>query len=329
MFELKNCPICQASTRLVRIGVSDNVIKEPPQNILQAGVNAVLIHVVQRDSLRLTTLMCARCNHFFATPTFDADEIRRFYSKEMYELTREHYRESEKVSGRSWAAQHGINCGSQRQLLNEEREARPALLHDFVVSSTKPGGSVPRRILDVGGMDGALMKCFSNAKRFVFDLNPRPGAIEGIEFLQTFGEIEQQEKFDLLIMSHVLEHQPDPAALVRKFLRFVASGGGVYFEVPLEYQALFIRRRGVPVGGHVGLFTASSLQRLAIGTGLSVRRVSRGVFPYGEMRIPILKLFAEKSPNFESARSRKPRSFLLDLIHDTFLLAKHRYVRGQ
>lgn len=328
MIELTRCPVCASDTRLLCVGRSQNAFVDAPGNIQQAGVNAVLSFVVKRDRLAVSTIMCATCRHFYLTPTFDEGEIGRFYSDEMATVTREQYRKSVAVSGLSWAEQHGIRAERQAELRQEEREVRPRLLRDFVVAHAEGRAKAPAKIIDVGGMDGAMMGGFPNADRYVFDTNPRPEGAGDAKFLGSEAQIGATGKFDLLIMSHVLEHQPEPARFLGRHLADVETGGGVYLEVPLEYQSAYVRRRGFPIGGHVNFFTASSLARLARDAGLRVLKVQRGIFPYGEMRIPILKLFAEKTPA-GSEGGRRPRApFLGELAYDLGLLMKHRYVRG-
>ena len=326
MINLQACPVSKNADAQQVIGVFEATLHETPADIRQAGINAVLRHVLNRSQLSADTMMCAECRHFYLSPTFDPPEIRRFYSPEMFEATRAEYRKSEAASGRSWAEQHGIRETEQSGLLDEARVFRPRLLRDFVRAALRTG-TEPARIIDIGGMDGNLMSAFSGAERIVYDLSPREGGGDGTtRFLRSAEAVEAEPPFDLMIMSHVLEHEPDPARFLQQFLRAVRPGGGAYLEVPLEYQASYVRRRGFPIGGHVNFFTSRSLHRLATDAGLQVLRLRRGVFAYGETRIPILKVYAGKPLGVPADTVRRGVPFVADLAYDLALLALHRYV---
>lgn len=199
--------------------------------------------------------MCGDCHHFFLSPTFSDDEIARFYSKEMIVVTHAEYAKCVANSGKSWAAHHGIAEERQLALLAEARDFCPAFLHKFVAKSSMAHVSAIRKILDVGSMDGTLTSRFEAADQFVFDINPRKEAPGNVRFLSSKLDIEREGPFDLLVMSHVLEHQPRPREFLETYWLDVAESGLVYLEVPLEYMAPYVRRRPVIIGGHIQFFS--------------------------------------------------------------------------
>jgi SAM-dependent methyltransferase len=81
-------------------------------------------------------------------------------------------------------------------------------------------------------------------------------------------------EFDLALLSHVIEHIPDPRAVIHEAGRVARL---VYIEVPLEGNALLRFTRGLrslrgsteEPGGHVHRFTSSSLERTVAQAGLS------------------------------------------------------------
>ncbi len=101
-----------------------------------------------------------------------------------------------------------------------------------------------------------------------------------------FEEFKTDERFDAIGMGFVLEHVDDPAAIVRRFARFLAPGGSIFITVP-NAESLH-RRLGHAAGllpdiqalsqadqefGHKRYFTLASLRELIEGEGLTVRDV--------------------------------------------------------
>jgi SAM-dependent methyltransferase len=113
---------------------------------------------------------------------------------------------------------------------------------DHVISLCERAGLRPQRTLEVGCGDGALL-CELHARSF-------GGALSGVEITEAAVVIARERKqiesvarydgerlpyadgsYGLGILSHVLEHVPDPAALLAEVARVC---GAVVVEVPLE-----------------------------------------------------------------------------------------------
>jgi len=112
-----------------------------------------------------------------------------------------------------------------------------------------------------------------------------------IEIIQAyFEEFETDQKFDVIGMGFVLEHVDDPAAVVRRYARFLAPGGSIFIAVP-NAESLH-RRFGAAAGmlpdmtvlsaadiefGHRRYFTLATLTELVASCGLAVAQVE-GLF---------------------------------------------------
>ncbi len=113
---------------------------------------------------------------------------------------------------------------------------------DHVIALCARAGIQPRRTLEVGCGDGALL-CELHARGF-------GGALSGVEITEAAVAIARERKqiesvarydgerlpyadgsYELGILSHVLEHVPDPPALLAEVSRVC---GAVLVEVPLE-----------------------------------------------------------------------------------------------
>ena len=317
------CPVCKSSD-LASIGSRALATVHPPSSCFDAGNNVLLEFVLQKKDASTGTLQCRECSHIFLSPTFDEEELDRFYSAEARRLTSLQYRESERVSGKSWAEQNRVNPDRQDELLEIARTERARRLKRIFDTQKID----PVRICDVGGMDGQIMSEFASSRRFVFDKVTK-NTYEFCTYLNSPEEMAANAPYDLLIFSHVLEHIPEPREFLAQHRRYLAPGGSFYLEVPLEYQGSYLKKRGIPLGGHVNYFTMPSLKRLAAEIGMSrVVFARKEVVWYGELRMAALKLICRASDS-----PQKPRFFWpWEVVHDTALhfrarASRRRYLR--
>lgn len=136
---------------------------------------------------------------------------------------------------------------------------------DHVLALCAGAGLRPARTLEIGCGDGALL-CELRARRF-------GGRLQGVEITRAAVEIARGRveidavdlydgshlpagdgEYELGILSHVLEHVPDPSALLGEVAR---ACGAVVMEVPLE--ANLSARRGAK---REHAFEVGHLQRL-------------------------------------------------------------------
>ena len=139
----------------------------------------------------------------------------------------------------------------------------------------------PRRIADVGCGDGVLMTLLARRGvgevRHGYDISER-----AVISARTRPEIERAERFDgrtlpvahgaydLGVLSHVLEHVPDPLPLLRETARACRA---VVVEVPLEDNVSASRssaERGREAIGHLHRFSRADVHELVARAGLQV-----------------------------------------------------------
>ncbi len=141
------------------------------------------------------------------------------------------------------------------------------------------------RILDVGAGGGQLLVAARAAGATVCAVDPARHAREacarlGLEHAARLEELGQRV-FDGIVMSHVLEHVPDPVAVLAALRAYLAPGGALVIEVPnrasLRAQAsprwmttlgADERHRAFPA--HLWYFTPRTLSQALARAGLEV-----------------------------------------------------------
>lgn len=154
---------------------------------------------------------------------------------------------------------------------------------DHVAVLCGRAGLRPKRVVEVGCGDGALLTELGR-RSFAptltgFEISEaavaiaRDRDIAGLEAIETFDGAHvprDSGAFDLGILSHVLEHVPAPAALLRDVARV---SGAVVVEVPLEAN-LSAGRAGKRIDaeeiGHIQVLDRRAIHRIAREAGLRV-----------------------------------------------------------
>jgi SAM-dependent methyltransferase len=124
----------------------------------------------------------------------------------------------------------------------------------------------------------------------VLGLEPDPqaarlAASRGIPVLQ--GGLEQlagqSESFDVITLSHVIEHFHDPLTSLRACWRLLKPGGHVWIETPnldsAGHRRFSQHWRGVEAPRHLVLFNAAALSRLLGAAGFEPPRPQRSPSP--------------------------------------------------
>lgn len=95
------------------------------------------------------------------------------------------------------------------------------------------------RLLDVGAGLGVFPHAVKQAGWLCTAIDPDPRAVEhmrdrvGVEAMcADFMDVADLGRFDIVTFNKVLEHVPDPVAMLRRAREFLAPDGFVYVEVP-------------------------------------------------------------------------------------------------
>lgn len=175
---------------------------------------------------RRRLLQCRRCGFRFFDVRLDDAEIARLYDGYRDERYLRERRRHEWWYTRRANEQLGGDEGRVR--------ARRAELSRFLGAHC----SLDRvaSVLDYGGDRGQLIPPELGVERFVFDVSGVPPA-DGVRSIRTERELAGRT-FDLVLLSHVLEHVSEPAAFLERLRPLGRAGSLLYVEVPLERPRL-------------------------------------------------------------------------------------------
>ena len=162
---------------------------------------------------------------------------------------------------------------------------------DHVVTLCARAGLRPRTLVEIGCGDGALLA--ELAARGVagvldgFELSPPAaeiargrGVARRVEVFDGADVPAEDGAYDLAVLSHVLEHVPEPMALLREAARVAPA---VLVEVPLEDNRSARReekRAEAARIGHVQFFDRSAVHALVRVAGLTIAGELSDPLPY-------------------------------------------------
>lgn len=194
------------------------------------------------EGVRLAYAACTGCGLVQLDPRPTADELEGYYVDQ--------YREG-----------RGDADGSASAATQDRRAAQQVA---FV-------GRTPARHLDVGCSTGGLLRAFGAREQVGVEPGARhreAAAASGIEVHASLEDLAATEPagFDLVTMSHVLEHLPDPVASLRLVRGLLAPGGELFVEVPSLYRSLAYEP------AHLLAFTSRSLASTLGSAGFAVDR---------------------------------------------------------
>jgi hypothetical protein len=224
----------------------------------------VLQTPVERCQLR----QCDTCQFRFFDERFTARELARLYTGyrgAAYYRTRHRHE--------PWYTEkYNVALGH-----NPHRAAaRRAGLSAFLIESGVPGPF--KSILDYGGDAGQLIPQEMAGQSYVYDISGVP-PLPGVSRVADEADLEAGG-YGLVLLSHVLEHAPDPLDLLRILRRLTSEDNGlIYVEVPLERPWMGFIGRGPATEAYLDLLRRSDLLLRLVDFYSSAFRIKAGFLP--------------------------------------------------
>jgi SAM-dependent methyltransferase len=203
------------------------------------------------------SMQCQACGLLFLDIRFDDEEMARLYSNfrsEAYARQRDAYEPGYAAMNAAIQVYVPDTSDAERALAGHVKNAP--------------------RVLDWGGNGGKNTPFRQTASQVdIYDLSDEP-PIPGVRRV----DLEQASAnlYDLVVMSHVLEHVPYPETVVRPAMAMLDEGGVLYVEVPHEIlianspgaRDLAPKRRHWHE--HINFFTEDAMRALLERCGLEV-----------------------------------------------------------
>ena len=221
----------------------------------------------------LTIVRCTKCQFIFQLEEYSEEMLRQLYSNDTsYDLSLKNHFKSK-------AGKH----------LKERQD---------VISTALVGiygeGLGPFSVLDVGGGLGECTQHLADHHNVcVSDFNsesPTHPSIQKLDMIFPWGE---HNKFDLIVINHVLEHVFSPTTLLTASNYALRLGGRIVVEVPFElYTPLVFKHLGD--WRHVGYFSKITLKNYLKKAGFRILSLTLEDGCYGERRLPVIRAVGEK-----------------------------------
>jgi 2-polyprenyl-3-methyl-5-hydroxy-6-metoxy-1,4-benzoquinol methylase len=202
-----------------------------------------------------------------------AEELKAFYAGQYFQTEKGNYR-------RAYSA--------DELAFFELKIAQKA---DLIAGLRGPG---PGSLLDVGCGEGFVLDWFAKAGWSVHGIDHsvagleamNPHMLANVEIGDMFAQLDRQvalgRRYDLVWLSNVLEHVPDPVALLASLRRLVDAKGTLVVTVPNDgtaYQERLLsdgdiaERFWIAMPDHLAYFTYESLVSVALATGWTAHDV--------------------------------------------------------
>ena len=185
---------------------------------------------------------CERCDFYFFNIRPDESEMKRLYVG---------YR------GDEYQKQRQKNEPGYTSQLNAMIGNNPVEIHNRVTALQEvlKRNNIPDSIsvLDYGGNDGKLIPESISGKKYCFDLSDN---ITIEEVIKLDRDELALHNYDLIMLSHVLEHVSYPQEVMREVTSVMREGTHLYVELPYELEnvKLMFRRNRTLVGVLKGFF---------------------------------------------------------------------------
>lgn len=206
------------------------------------------------------------CGWIYKTPRFTREEYRRLY-------------------GAASADSHDV-CALDLAAQRSERILQwiRQVTRDF------------NKVLDVGGGRGELMSAFvrQECDVTVVDSSPAPPISHRVQKVSSdFLDFKPGALYDVVVMSHVLEHVHEPLAFLQHASQLLSPGGVIFVEVPSELRTVLVRRH-IGDHRHLGYFSTVTLRTCLGLAGINVHQCKRLTDTVGGV-IPLLRAVGRKA----------------------------------
>lgn len=215
-----------------------------------------------KDGIFSQKVICKSCGLIFQNPVFTDEELKNIYSTSYWKFAEsEEFSPTEKV-----LKEKGYRADDQIKWLER-----------FLDLDCASGA---KKALDVGSSIGLFLNSLKKKGWQVEGVEPAKNFAEyvkntyGIKVYQDFLENVELEKssYDLIILSHILEHLPDPVSTLSKLGSYLKEDGFLFIEIP-NVKGVWRNLDDQFQSSHLFIPSVNTMQRLIDKAGLKVCKI--------------------------------------------------------
>ena len=248
----KTCSCCGAGTREIL-----GRYELPPKRLTSGVVQSIAYDLVE----------CVKCHHVEAGEPPTSDEIHQYYTSDSF------WKEQGAGKGNlaeSWYDQVSGTSGLWERFNRAQNQLG-------IIRSAFDLG-LDSKIIDLGsGYSPFFFNCYQMGYRNLYSLDPyvavcnflrQKGVVSFDMLLEQFVAKELDVKFDVMVISHTVEHLLDPSAVIAGLRKHLTDRGVIYIDVPFQDHL-----RPYHQGLHLQFFNQKSISKLLENCGFSVSRI--------------------------------------------------------
>lgn len=306
---VRSCPICDSRDRApLYVGLTDRVYTSTPG--------------------KWDMYLCATCGSAYLDPRPTSSTIHLAYREYYTHIIPAVADTAPRTGIRRFTRALGNGYRNWRYGTREEPATRFGILVAWLFPRARrsidsdfrrlPRPRAGARLLDVGFGSGAFLDHAKLAGWRVTGIDTDPLTVSsararGLEVYET--DLESYEvkpgSFDVITLSHVIEHVHDPRAFVTRTYNLLKPGGIVWIETPNQdsygHRRFGRHWRGLEPPRHLALFSWRSLESLLRETGfVDMKRLTRHEV-YAELAVKSQGISGGWTPETRPAPSTKER----------------------
>jgi len=267
-FSNLNCPICNGPL----ITISPRTVIY--QNDGHGWENDSTMELANFSKTVAFAGFCKSCFHTIRLPKFDTSKL---YGTEATQTRAKYFAKyfPDKIYGETSAK---IEIGSAfvgASLENKRFAFIGSKIGNFLKGVRLNGNTI--KILDWGGGDGSVGNQYSSILKYVTSCKVDYWVFDYATWKHGDDEkrlspktIKNQAPFDIVILSHVLEHTNDPTSMINDIREILSIGGILILEVPDERINIVraLLRKKITLHYHIARYSRRSLCKLLNQCGL-------------------------------------------------------------
>lgn len=204
---------------------------------------------------------CSICGHVFSAPSPNDEQLSSYYKSRL---------------DAAWSALLG---GAILDYMQERAEAQIDFIESAWNRGRRPDTQQPA-LLDLGCGIGALCNAWSKHGRPALGLDTNPAVVLAgrrcfnvdLRVQDIENALLESQQWDIIAMSHVLEHLPSPALHLEKLHHILKPEGWLFIEVPSTWPGYFENREDME--GHLHFFNPDSVRRMLERSGFHVQSIA-------------------------------------------------------